>query len=166
MGVILQLLSEDNVLKMLTTLIPSLLVAIISPFIVIKIALKQFYSQKWWEAKASAYQKISESLSSMIYVQEQAYAEDFERRVQFTDKAWKAYTEIYSKSYEEIRKAKALGAYIISQDAIDTIDHLLKELDRRNPDGNWLQDLDDHLGAMKKCMEQIRVIARNDLRKS
>lgn len=159
-----QLFSEENLIKMITTMLPTLIVAIISPYIVIKIALKQFYTQKWWEAKANAYQRIVESLSSMLFVQEQIYAEDFEQTVKFSDEAWKAYTEIYSKAYEEIRKAKSLGAYIISNDAIDAINLLLKELERRDPEGNWLHDIDNRLGAMKRCMEQVRDIASRDLK--
>ncbi|MGD8190197.1 hypothetical protein ACQCN2_09460 [Brevibacillus ginsengisoli] len=165
MNFLYQLLSEDNVIKMITTIIPSLIIAIISPFIVIKIALKQFYTQKWWEAKASAYSKIVESLSGMIYVKEQRFDHDVVNLLNLSEETLKRYQEIESKAYEELRKAKAIGSYIISNDAIETLNLLEKGLNLRDANGDWVKDIDEHLGALYKCMEQIRKIASRDLQK-
>lgn len=51
-------------------LIPSIIIAIIAiiaPFVTVKLSLKLFYSEKWWEKKAEAYSHIVEHLSYLQY---------------------------------------------------------------------------------------------------
>jgi len=44
-------------------LIPALFVSIITAVVTVKLSIKQFYSQRWWEKKAEAYSHIIENLS-------------------------------------------------------------------------------------------------------
>lgn len=49
------------------SLVPSIIIAIITSVVTVRLSLKQFYSQKWWEKKAEAYTNIIESLAIMQY---------------------------------------------------------------------------------------------------
>jgi len=46
----------------LITLISSLLVAIVTAQWTVRLALRRFYSEKWWERKSAAYTAIFESM--------------------------------------------------------------------------------------------------------
>jgi len=48
---------------LITNLGTGLFVAIVTPVITVRLSLKSFVSQRWWERKAEAYSQIMEQLS-------------------------------------------------------------------------------------------------------
>jgi hypothetical protein len=102
--------SEDNIIKMITTGLPTLTIAILSPFIVVKLALKQFYSQKWWETKAASYSKILEHISNFKYALEQRFDHDVVNSINLSEQALLKYRDFSSQAYDEIRKVSAMGS--------------------------------------------------------
>lgn len=110
MKFIQQLFSEENIIIMITTMIPILFISIISPISIIKIALKQFYTQKWWGVQVSAYFKIVKSLSTMIYVQEQRFEHDVVNSINLDKDTIDRYRDIASKSYHKLWNSKGIGA--------------------------------------------------------
>jgi hypothetical protein len=51
--------------RILVDLVQGIVVAITTSLIAVKLALRRFYSEKWWEQKLSAYTRIIEALSQM-----------------------------------------------------------------------------------------------------
>ena len=47
----------------LIALIPALVVSIITAYVTVRLSIRQFYSQRWWDKKAEAYSQILEHLS-------------------------------------------------------------------------------------------------------
>ena len=46
-------------------IIKSLLIAAVASWITVKLSLRKFYTEKWWERKAQAYSEIIGSLARM-----------------------------------------------------------------------------------------------------
>ncbi|UVI32109.1 hypothetical protein [Paenibacillus spongiae] len=159
-----EILSKENVIKMIVTGLPTLLIAAIVPFISIKFALKQFYTQKWWETKASTYSKIIENLSSLEYTMNQLYEHEALNIINLSDSALKKFIELRSHSYDVISQMNSTGSYIISNECWETLRELLKSLEYRNKDGNWIDDYEVHLSAIGDALTKIRDIAKRDLR--
>lgn len=147
----------------LTALIPALIVSIITAFITVKLSLRQFRSQRWWEKKAEAYSQIIEHLSYLQYY----FGEWFEEGVgtkKIGDEYRKRLSEGYQKARESIEKASASGAYIVSEDTITALSKLLRELEKTDQNGDWVGDLGQHYGAVKECIKKIRDYAKSDLK--
>src|SRR5438874_552691 len=76
----------------------------------------KFARERWWERKAEVYTQIIEALAGMVYYHEEhltAYEEGRsipESLKTETDQHWQ-------RSYAELKKASAVGAFLISPDA-------------------------------------------------
>lgn len=58
----------DNFLQgFLIALMPAFLVSVITAYITVRLSVKQFSSQRWWEKKAEAYSHIIERSSELLY---------------------------------------------------------------------------------------------------
>ncbi|GAV11416.1 hypothetical protein PBN151_1345 [Paenibacillus sp. NAIST15-1] len=158
-----ELFSTENIIKMITTGLPTLLIALLVPLYSVRVALKQFYSQKWWETKAKAYFEIIENLSTLEYI----YGEYFEHYVmnsiKFSDEKINSFYEIQVKALSEIKKYSAMGNYIISNEVSEVLKNLLRELDYRHKEGNWFEDIEHHHGAIIECLKLTKESAKSDL---
>ncbi len=147
-----------------TALIPAIIVSIITAYVTVKLSLKQFYSEKWWEKKAVAYSHIIEHLSYLQYYFGEWFSEGlYEKKL--TDKHKEKLSEGYRQARESITKAAAIGTYIVSDDTVTARVKLLRELEKEGPRGNWVGDIDRCYGSVKECITKIREYAKVDLLK-
>ncbi len=147
-----------------TYLIPALIVSIITAYITVKLSIKQFYSQRWWEKKAEAYSRIIEHLSYLQYYFGEWLNEIFGTK-EMGEKDNERLSEGYRQAKESITKASAIGAYIVSDDTAVALEKLLRELDKENPSGNWMDDIERCYDSAKECIANIRENAKVDLQK-
>jgi hypothetical protein len=153
---------KDMWQNIIISLIPSLVVAAITAFLTVRLSVKQFRTQRWWERKADAYSKIAESLHHLI-----DYCDVHERE----DRDWavipperkKQLEEAYSISYNELVKVTNIGSFIISSDAANVLEEL-----RKRDKGNWKTDpaweiYASDARAYREALTQIRNLAKKDL---
>ena len=139
----------------LIALIPALAVSIITSFITVKLSLRQFYSQRWWEKRAEAYSEIMEHLSYLQFYFDEWSDEIHGERTLSKEKK-EELLGVYLKSRESIIRAAAIGAYIVSDTTTVALATLLSELRTEDPMGNWAADNDRHYTAVKECIAKIR----------
>ena len=147
-----------------TALIPAIIIAIFAPYMTVKWSLKQFYSEKWWEKKAEAYSHTIEHLSYLQYYFGEWYSEGLNEKI-LVDKDKEKLSEGYRQARESITKATAIGTYIVSDDTTTALVTLLRELEKQDPMGNWVGDIDRCYGSVKECIKKIREYAKADLLK-
>ena len=145
-----------------TALIPSFIVSIITAYVTVKLSMKQFYSQRWWEKKAETYSYIIEHLSYLQYYFNEWFNEGIGIK-KLGVKDTERLSEGYRKARESIAKAAAIGAYIVSDDTATALSKLLSELEQEDPEGNWVGDIDRCYGSAKECIIKIRGYAKADL---
>ena len=144
-------------------LVPALIVSIVTAHVTVKLAMKQFYSQRWWEQKAAVYSHIIEHLSYLQYYFGE-WSDEGVGTKKLGDKDKERLLEGYRRAKESITKAAAIGAYIVSDDTATAIAKLLSELEREEkPEGNWYADIDRWYGSVKECITKIREYAKADL---
>ena len=145
-------------------LIPALIVSVITAYVTVKLSTKQFCSEKWWEKKAEAYSHVIEHLSYLQYYFGEWFSEGLHEK-ELTGKHKERLSEGHRQSMESITKAAAVGAYIVSDDTVTVIAKLLCELEKKDPEGNWVGDIDRCYGSVKECIAKIREYAKKDLLK-
>lgn len=148
--------------KIITTIIPGFLIAILTSIITVRLSIKQFYTQKWWEKKADTYSKIIEELSYLQYY----FGELFDEGVQLKTISEEEHEELRIKFRESkllIFKTYAAGAYIISDNSIIALKELIKELDIEKTNCHFVDNYDRWYGATRDCIEKIREQATREL---
>jgi len=140
------------------------LVSIITAYVTVRMSLKQFYSQRWWDKKAEAYSQILEHLSYLRY-----YYEEWSNEFQFdntmdTDQR-KRLSEGYIRAKESITKASAIGEFIVSETTTKALSELLSELFKLRFEDDPFKSVDKSYEAVTECIKTVRGDAKEALLK-
>lgn len=124
--------------------------------------LAKFAREKWWERQADVYARIIEALAGMVYYHEEhltAYEEG--RNI---PERLKAETEEYwQRSYTELKKASAVGAFLISSDAEVALRKMWKDKDKPIDSQDWYGQLENDYVAARDCLNSLVQCAKRDL---
>ena len=146
----------------LSTVLPSLVVGVCTAIITVRLSLRRFHAERWWERKAEAYSRIVEALHSVMVYWSARLRE--EQTGQKLDKErGKRLFEDYNRAARELNKAAGVGAYIISEDVATSL-RRLQERPRMDPgDCAWLEIYEEEYDAHSKALTEIRQLAKKDL---
>ena len=136
-----------------------LAIAVITSYLTVKLSIRQFCSQKWWEKKSEAYSHIIEQLSRLKYFFRE-WSGTIEESKKLGLEFQKKLHEEYMEAEKEIIKAAASGSYIISEEGTNALEKLLTELAQKDQ----LKDVLDNHDSVKNCITEIRKFARKDLK--
>ena len=136
----------------------------ITAWITVKLALRRFYIKKWWERKAQAYSEIIGSLAKMGIFFDKWWNESVEHK-KMSDEERKKLNKEYRVAKGVLENASAVGSFIISEEADKVLGSFLKELQKEDIQGNWVNDIDRHHGEVIKCIAKLREIAKKNLSK-
>jgi len=150
-------------LQIITTLFSSLLVAIITAFIAVKLSLKRFYTERWWEKKAETYSKIVEALhrykkydEEKLEIEMEYPRDDNEEREEYLSKQWK-------DSNAELEKAVDLGAFIVAAEVEAIIRDFLKRKKGDPRDEPLFEIIQRDLIHVEKCLFDVKAAVKKDL---
>ena len=160
-----EILSKENVIKMIVTGLPTLLIAFVIPFISIRFALRQFYTQKWWETKSIAYSRIIELLSNYRFASGELFNHYLTSEV-YSKLIINKYELMLSESFHEIQRQRSIGAFVVSTEVIKELDFFVRRVDTNQDliDGNKQGALDSNSGFAGECIDKIKAIAKKDLK--
>lgn len=148
--------------KLLEMVVAGLVIAPIASFLTVRYSLRSFYSQKWWERKADTYSRILEALYQM-----KDYAEelmDCEMRGKgLPEEREEQLRARWQQGRDEVRKATAVGAFVISEDASKHLDKLRQALDAADEERSFYDQLDSEVAALNECIIQMGACAKKDL---
>jgi len=149
---------KNILISVLLSLIPAVFIA----FITVRLSLRQFYSQKWWEKKAEVYSDIIGHLTDLNYsIDEVSLAEKTEKGI--TKNHVDKLVNVFRESLIPIKKAAISGAYAISDKAALELRQLIKKLE----DFAYFPLVFDQKAEMdlfRNCLERIRKEAKKDLK--
>jgi len=148
---------------LLSSLLPSLIVGVCTVIFSVRLALRRFHAERWWERKAEAYSRIAEALYDAMEYFEARHDEDLSGE-QIKEEDRKRLVEGYDRAYRELRKATSVGAYIISDEVAEALATLEKRPRLDPKDTSWFEIFDENLHAYKKALAEVRALAKKDLR--
>lgn len=150
-------------MEIITHLLSSILVAVITALVTVKLSLRKFYTERWWEKKAEAYTKIIEALHRYKKYDEKKLAIEMEYPRNDNDELEKELSKQWAESNAEIEKAADLGAFIVSKE-VESI--LTNFLNRKIGDPNYeplFEIIEADLEKVKKCLSEVKSAAKKDL---
>jgi hypothetical protein len=141
----------------------SIVVAVVTAYLAVHLALKRFYFEKWWERKAEAYSAILEALHH-VRNHTDHNLESLKHGVDLSLESDAELTERLPDGMAELRKRWDVGSFVVSEEAVAVMDAFMQELDASTKYTNWDARLTLKMGAVNKCLDAMRKIARKDLK--
>jgi len=147
----------------LIALIPALIVSVITAYLTVRLSMRQFYSQRWWEKKAEAYSNIVEHLS-YLQICIQKWLDHWTNVKELREKDKKELIDKYNRARESVQKAAVIGAYIVSADTAAAISRFLVDLEFVGPTSDPVEKIENSLSLTRECIAKIKEHAKADLR--
>jgi len=151
---------------LLLAIIPGLIISIVTAYITVKLSLRQFYTEKWWQEKAKTY---SEILSALFHIKQ--YNAMLLTKIEggidssSTDRE-KELSENSASGYETIRKVITYGSFVISDEASDYLSKFFKDISNiyYHP-SEMFSEIEEKSRLIEICINQMRECAKRDLKK-
>jgi|GEM_PF-1301307 len=144
------------------SIISTILIATFSSFITFQFSIARFRSEKWWELKISSYQKIIEALhESKLF--SSLHLEAYEEGAEVTKKRKEELSTIGRKAYDEIVKTIDIGSFLLSTEAMQRLKQYMTESYDAEKTTDWYDHLEKDYTATKNCIDDLIIIAKNDL---
>ncbi len=149
--------------QIVLALVPGIIIAALTSYITVRLSLKRYYSERWWERKAEAYSTIIKSFYQM-----KAYPM---RMMRASEKSKEISRERYDelklhaqKGFEEITRAIAIGTFIISDEAVNSLNQFQDEYHNIDEKKLLSQVMEDDIALVDKYIKIVRECAKKDLR--
>jgi hypothetical protein len=140
-----------------------LVIAAVSSWITVQLSLKRFRSERWWERKVLAYEKIIGALhDSKAFADKHLEAEYNGRKIsEEKDKELRARSKV---AHEEIEKAIDIGSFLLSDEALSKLKQYQKDMEKASDTQMWFEYLEGDWAATSNCLKDLIQIAKKDLR--
>ena len=111
----------------ITNLGTGLAVAIVTSVVTVRLSLRKFHAERWWERKAEAYNDVLNALSDLKHYSEllakQAYG------AKFTEEHQARLKERHLDGYHKLRSARTIGGFILSEAVAQHLEKLARQDD-------------------------------------
>lgn len=140
----------------------TILVGAAISWITVQLSVNKFRSERWWERKVDAYERVIEALHHIKAVEtvELHYAEQMRDVPEERDREL---AERVKPAYEEMRKVFDVGAFQLSAKAYARIMEFNEEREAAWEANLGYATVDLSLHAAETCLKDFIVIAREDL---
>lgn len=153
-------------LSALLSLASALIVAVVTSVLTVRLALRRFYSEKWWERKAAAYAAIIESMHHVREHADTHLAHESPGRLPMPPDGEEKLKKELQDAMADLRKHRDVGSFLISDQATTALNALFQELEKSAQTGiqrTYFEYLDYRVGALDQSLTEMRGIAREDL---
>jgi hypothetical protein len=143
----------------------SIIPAIISAIVAVKISSRQVY-QKWWDKKNEAYSNISEDLSRLLFCIEEIYSDSIGEK-QLNDHRIETLNNEFRRRLESFKMLLAGENFVVSKEILEEIKKLIEELDnnhyKQEEEPLW-EYIERDCAAIKKFKDKFNELAKKELK--
>lgn len=145
------------------TILPGLAIAFFTAIITVRLSLRRFHAEKWWEKKVEAYSRIVDTLHYVKNYCEQKYDAEFDSNI-ISEEKENELRKQYKLAAKELAKATDIGSFIICDKAAEILNKY-----RQRPQLSWdeyslPEVIENDLKYVSECLEEFKVIAKKDLK--
>lgn len=141
-----------------------LAIALFSAWVTVQLSRKKFRSERWWEKKVAAYERVLEAFyEAKKFSSEHLDALYDGRKVE--EARNKELRSFAAKPKDEIARAADLGAFVLSDRALQLLNDFHKEEAQLSSEPTWQDFLESDYALMNKYLKQLLDEARADLQR-
>ena len=157
-----------RVIEVALAIFTGIVIAAVSSWITVQLSLRRFRSERWWERKTEAYQRIIEALHDSKVCADRNFEETISGK-EITESERKELNRRAKVAYEEIAKATDIGAFLLSSEAHVRLLQYLSESVKAFQEAitgvvDFTHYLHADLAATNTCLEDLIQIAKRDLK--
>ena len=150
--------------EIVLTLLTGIGIAAASSWITVRLSIKQFRNQRWWEKKVETYQKVIEAFhKSKKFASEHIKTEYVGREVSENRKA--ELSEQFEEAHDEISRASDVGRFLISVKAVSILDEFKNKYDNQPRYNHWWDYLEENRWLADHYMKEFIAEAQKDVHK-
>ena len=150
----------DGFLKVLS----GIAIAAASSWITVYLSRHRFRSEKWWERKVLAYERVIEAFhNAKKFASEHMDAEDKGRKVE--EERDKELRHLAKLGREEILRSSDVGSFILSAQALGILARYEAETEAISKCETWIEYLDADWTITNKYMKELVAEAHADLKR-
>ena len=153
----------DNSAAILIALISLIGVSLISPYVTVRLSIRKFYSQNWWEKKAETYSYVVEQLAKMVFAF-QKFESVNTGNSNLADEYLAELTEISIDARKKLEQATAMGAFYLSEQTASLLQTTTRSLDAIAESDDYTYVLQESFSTLKKVLARVREMAKEDLK--
>ena len=143
--------------------LPGLVVAIVTSILTVRLSIRRFYAEKWWEKKHEIYSRLFEALHHRKkYALEHLEAYEIHREIPEDKKKeleddWKKFSREYEKIYD-------LASFQLSKETVAILDEYKLKKKESAKSENIYDWIDSDATAAIECIKKLSMEAKNDLK--
>ena len=143
--------------------LPGIVIATITSILTVRLAIRRFHEEKWWEKKQEMYSRLLETLHHL----KNYAAEHYEDQINpdyITDEKRKELTKDWKKFSREFTKLQDLASFHLSNEAVAILDQYEKKKAEARKSDSIFDWVDGDLAAVSECLEELKKAAKRDLK--
>jgi len=147
----------------LKTILPALIVAVLTSILMVRLAIRRFYREKWWEKKQETYSHLLETIHHL----KNYAAEHYEGEINpdhITEEKRQELTRDWKKFSREFAKLRDLASFHLSDEAVAILDEYQKKKAEASKSKTIFEWIDGDLAAASQCLEALKEAAKRDLK--
>jgi hypothetical protein len=148
---------------MLKVILSGIVIATLTSLITVRLAIRRFHEEKWWEKKQEMYSSLLETLHRIKNYTEEIYEGEIDPSYITVEKKeelardWKMFSRDFAKMID-------LASFHLSNEAVAILDQYKKEKTIAHKSDTIFECIDGDLAAVSKCLENLKKAAKNDLK--
>ena len=144
--------------------ISGIAIAAVSSWITVQLSKNKFRSERWWEKKVDAYERVIEAFhKSKKFDTEHMTAEERGSKI---DEARDVELRLFAKeARDEILKASDIGSFVLSKEALKILAKYEAESENMPRQDSWYEHLDLSWSITSRYMKEFIEEAHRDLKK-
>lgn len=153
----------DWIIDIIKIVLPGLVISLVTSIITVKLSLRRFYEEKWWEKKHQVYGRLFEALHHLKkYALEHLDAEEMRREIpedkkQELEKNWKRFSKEFEQLYD-------LASFQLSAKAVEILDDYENKKKESENNENLYEWIDADATAAIECIKKLTAEAKVDLK--
>ena len=146
------------------TLLTGIGIAAASSLITVRLSIKQFRTQRWWEKKVETYQGIIEAFHKSKKYSSEYLTTEIKGREVSEDRGAELVKQS-KEAHEEISKACDVGRFLLSDKAVSILDEFKKKYENQPRYDTWWESLEENWSLADRYMKEFIAEAQKDVQK-
>ncbi len=143
-------------------ILTGILIAASSSWITVRLSLRRFRTERWWEKKVEAYERVIDALHQSKAFSD-AHLRAFETGRELPEERDKELRSQSKQAVMEIERAVDVGSFLLGHDALDRLKRFRKEVRSASNEVSWFEYLEADWEATNSCLEDLIIIAKKDI---
>ena len=157
------IVTQEWIPDILKAVLPGIAISVFTSILTVRLAIRRFHEEKWWEKKQEMYSSLLETLHHMKnYV-----AEHYEGQLDsnyITDEKREELKKDWKMFSQKFAKLRDLASFHLSSEAVAVLERYEKKKIEANKSDSLFDMIDGELAAVSECLEELKIAAKRDLK--